>query len=102
MDKLYSRRDFFRKSANRVLPVLLLASIPAIDVVAKAAPQDCEGSCKGDCRGTCRGTCRGLCAVGCGGACSGTCKYTCNKYCEATAKAPIESDSIKVDSLKIK
>ena len=98
MDKLYTRRGFFRKTANKVLPVLLLAGIPSMDVVAKAAPQNCEGSCKGDCRGTCRG----LCAVGCGGACSGTCKYTCNTYCEATVKAPIKSDSIKVDSLKIK
>lgn len=109
MDKLYTRRGFFRKAANKVLPVLLLADILSMDVLAKATPQDCEGTCKGSCARTClttcgRDPCGHVCKGGCVNTCTGTCGHSCWDTCARSSMSTsnyIESDSIKVDTLKI-
>lgn len=83
--ELQSRRDFFKKAAKGVLPILgavVLASAPSIVKAAEKVSMECDtckGTCKGDCSYGCQGSCRGGCSTGCGGGCTGTC-YGCTGY----------------------
>lgn len=83
--ELQSRRDFFKKAAKGVLPILgavVLASSPLLSQAAEKAPMGCDtckGSCKGNCAYGCQGTCRGGCSTGCGGGCTGSC-HGCTGY----------------------
>ena len=91
-EELQSRREFFKKAAKGVLPILgvaVLASAPGILKASERIVTDCSNSCYGTCSGSCKGTCRGECyttcydgcqngcKTGCKGACSGGCKTTC-------------------------
>ncbi len=81
---LQSRRDFFKKAAKGVLPVLgaiTLLGTPGI-VKAVEGASDCSYSCSYGCSNTCRGTCSGGCSGACGGACSYSCQNTCKGSCQ--------------------
>ena len=65
-EELQSRREFFKKAAKGVLPILgaiVLANVPEI---GKASGDVSMGGC--------------ACTTGCYSACSGTCKYDSCKY----------------------
>lgn len=86
-EELQTRREFFKKAASAVLPILGIALLASNPVVAKAAEADrcyaglaCTGGCSGGCKGTCGGSC-----TGCSGACKGTCKYGCDGTCRGTS-----------------
>ena len=82
-EELQSRRDFFKKAAKGVLPILgavVLASAPGI-VKAAETPMGCNYGCTAVCS-----------TSACQGTCSGTCKFTCtggckNYGCKGVAKA---------------
>lgn len=84
-EELQSRRDFFKKAAKGVLPILgavVLANTPLLSSAAEKTPMECDGcsgSCKGNCSYGCQGSCRGGCAGQCGGGCKGSC-YGCTGY----------------------
>lgn len=85
-EELQSRREFFKKAAKGVLPILgavVLASTPAI---VKASGSDSTGctTCYGTCYG-CTGSCAGKCADVCT-SCSGTCQNTCRGMCYNSGK----------------
>ena len=63
---LRSRREFFKKAAKGVLPLLGVAALISAPKVAKAAetPQYCQWDCTFTCRGGCQG-CTGACTGGC-------------------------------------
>lgn len=88
---LRSRREFFKKAAKGVLPLLGVAALISAPKVAKAAetPQycqwDCTFTCRGGCQG-CTGTCRGGCSSLCGGNCSGSCRGGCYASCNYLAR----------------
>lgn len=78
-EELQNRREFFKKSAKGILPILgaiVLASTPAIVSAHSSLPssecQGCTGLCTG-CTGctSCSGLCEGQC-IGCTG-CSVNC-----------------------------
>ena len=86
---LRSRREFFKKAAKGVLPLLGVAALISAPKVAKAAetPQycqwDCTFTCRGGCQG-CTGACTGGCSGGCSGGCYGGCNTACTGYCRGT------------------
>lgn len=94
-DNLQTRRDFFKKAAKSVLPILGAVVLLNNPTIAKAAktPMGCEddvcegtcmGSCQWSCKGTCQSSCMGGCMEACGSTCKGTCNITCENYCQGT------------------
>lgn len=90
-EELQSRREFFKKAAKGVLPILgavVLAGAPAIVKAAEENPMGCKGSCylqcDGGCRQSCNNTCRYHCLTTCKGGCDGSCKGTCQTSCMNT------------------
>ena len=114
-ETLHSRREFFRVTAKKVLPVIGLLSIAKAPLFGQIYTLDCNGSCYQTCAGTARGmcdTCSHLCLGGCQGTSKGkvqdsirpkndtikkdnngcsdyciqTCKGSCGNQCEGTCK----------------
>ncbi|MCM1079860.1 MAG: Cys-Xaa-Xaa-Xaa repeat radical SAM target protein [Bacteroidales bacterium] len=86
-EELQSRREFFKKTAKSVLPIvggIILAGAPAI-VKASETQMGCDDNCWGACQRNCHGGCEGGCK-GCGGNCSGECDGSCKGYCDTTCK----------------
>ena len=85
-EELQSRREFFKKAAKSLLPILgaiTLASTPGI-VKAAEKTTNCNYSCSFSCSSRCSGTCSGSCSGYCGGACSYSCQNTCKGSCQST------------------
>lgn len=93
---IQSRREFFKKAAKSVLPILgvmLLTSNPLVGKVTEVAMgckygcsngcyTACSGSCKSGCDGSCKNACDGCqytCSGGCKNSCGGTCKHSSNR-----------------------
>lgn len=88
-EELQSRREFFKKAAKGVLPILgaaVLAGAPAIVNAAEKTPMGCESNCYGTCKNTCRGTCEGNCKTTCYDGCYGRCWRTCLNECSGGCK----------------
>lgn len=72
-EELQSRREFFKKTAQKALPII------AISVFGSALLSSCDkddepdGGCKG-CSGGCEASCSGSCDDDCSGGCSGLCE----------------------------
>ncbi|MBO5026233.1 MAG: Cys-Xaa-Xaa-Xaa repeat radical SAM target protein [Bacteroidaceae bacterium] len=86
-EELQSRREFFKKAAKGVLPILgaaMLTGVPSIVKAVEESPMGCEYSCYSTCSGHCTGSCTGCsgsCQMGCQGSCRGTCSNTCTSSC---------------------
>lgn len=82
-EELQSRRDFFKKAAKGVLPILsavVLANTPQLLNASEANdPMGCTRYGCGVCTGACSGSCKGSCET----TCSGGCKYYA---CKGVAK----------------
>lgn len=84
---LMNRRQFLRKAAGSLLPILVGITVglnsPLI-VSAQIKPTNCNSSCQQTCRamciGMCRDTCRAMCFGMCRGGCTG-CANTCGRTC---------------------
>ena len=92
-EELQSRRDFFKKAAKGVLPILgavVLASAPGIVKAVEKAPMGCDYGCSLACRDGCQGTCQGRCVRsclgGCDEGCQGQCRYSCSGSCYHSSK----------------
>lgn len=93
-DELQSRRDFFKKAAGTVLPLIgtiVLFGMPDLIKAAEkeSTPLGCEDSCSDGCYGSCHGNCRGSCHDGCRGCCRGCCGDACTScvgVCKDTCK----------------
>lgn len=84
-EELQSRRDFFKKAAKGILPILgtvILSSLPSIAKCEKD-PSGCNWACEGLCSGNCYGSCAYRCS-GCSGTCTGTCSGTCSGSCSGS------------------
>ena len=73
-EELQSRRDFFKKAAKGVLPILGA-------VVLANAPQLLHASETNDPMGCTRYGC-GVCTNSCSGSCKGSCETTCSGGCK--------------------
>ena len=83
--ELQSRREFFKKAAKGVLPILgaiMLANIPISKAIASIQCEGCDGGCQGSCIDTCRGNCSGGCNDSCKGTCADSCKGSCSDVCK--------------------
>ena len=83
-EELQSRRDFFKKAAKGVLPILgavVLANAPQILNASEKTPMGCNYGCTAVCStSACQGTCAGGCRF--------TCTHTCKNYgCKGVNKA---------------
>lgn len=95
-EELQSRREFFKKAAKGVLPILgatLLANTPLLVKATEEDPMGCNYSCSYSCSNSCRGNCAGGCKGGCGGACSYSCQNTCKGSCEGSCRGGCSSMS---------
>ena len=94
---LQTRRDFFKKSVYRLLPLFGLIVAYITPLKLKATRQfgcgwSCLYSCKGQCINTCYMSCVSQCAAMCGNSCRGgcndmcawDCQGGCNKQCHST------------------
>lgn len=82
-DEIQSRREFFKKAAKGILPIvgsIILMSTPSIANAVEVAHADCRYNCSGGCN-SCKGTCEWKCQDDCSGSCKGTCKRTCKTGC---------------------
>lgn len=81
-EELQSRREFFKKAAKGVLPILgavVLANVPMINNAAEIQSTGCT-SCSTSCGTSCwRDGCSSTCSGGCKGSCSGTCQNTAKR-----------------------
>lgn len=80
-EELQSRREFFKKTAQNVLPFLGIVALSPLLTSCKPDyydPDDdgygcngCSGSCDYSCSGSCDEDCTDICAFGCTGTCDG-------------------------------
>lgn len=89
-DEIQSRREFFKKAAIGVLPIvgsIFLMGAPSVVNAAEIAYTDCRYNCSGgcnSCQGTCEWKCQNDCSGSCKGACKRTCKAGCYRYCTSS------------------
>lgn len=77
-EELQSRREFFKKAAKGVLPILgavVLASNPVLTKAGETpmgcSSDGCSYTCNTSCARACRGTCNALCMNSCYKSCNG-------------------------------
>ncbi|MBQ7711252.1 MAG: Cys-Xaa-Xaa-Xaa repeat radical SAM target protein [Bacteroidales bacterium] len=84
-EELQSRREFFKESAKKALPIIgaiALANSPIFAQPVTGIPMGCmDNTCSGGCKGTCDSTCKGGC-TGCDGTCKGGCDGSCKGNCD--------------------
>lgn len=86
---LQSRREFFKKTVKKTLPVIgaiVLTSSPILAHAEQRGVPDCY--CNGNCRQTCENKC-----IGCEGSCEGGCDTTCRGYCDTGCYQSCEGGS---------
>lgn len=81
---ILSRREFFRDSFKKVIPILAATALLSKPLLLSASNE--YSACNGSCTGTCAGTCEGLCAKGCTAACRGNCEGSCEGTCKGTCQ----------------
>ncbi len=115
-EELQNRREFFKKAAKGVLPILGLLFMPqtisSVQAYTKtpgncyygcatscfafcitACSMSCSLSCEYSCTETCKLTCQGSCQNGCQGNCLYGCKNTCKTTCKGTVKRGTSSNN---------
>ena len=91
-DELQNRREFFKKAAKGVLPILsaiVLTNVPSLLKASENEPMGCSNGCWYSCYDTCKNTCIGSCSS-CNGRCASDCQNTCLGGCERTCSGSCE------------
>ena len=79
-EELQSRREFFKKTAQNVLPFLGVVALSPLltscdpdddEEMDKLGCKGCSGYCDSSCSGSCDEDCTDICAFGCTGTCDG-------------------------------
>ena len=73
-EELQSRREFFKKAAKAVLPIVgavALSNLPLSSLATEK--EDPETYCDWGCTNSCSGSCGRSCSYGCDGSCAGSC-----------------------------
>lgn len=97
--EVQSRREFFKRAAKGVLPIVSALSISSIPIQLSAESpvnsckydcrfgcEGCSGSCYEECEGTCKDGCYSTCTGKCSGECQGNCKDDCVGNCFNTCQ----------------
>lgn len=70
-----NRRDFFKKVANKTLPIFVMSIMGDVLInKVSAKSTTCSENCVGGCSEGCYGTCAGYCKGGCKGSCKNSCE----------------------------
>lgn len=85
-EELQSRRDFFKKTAKGMLPVLGAIVLAHAPILSYAEDNDGEMGCDWGCYGGCKGGCGRVCSYGCTNSCSGSCSGACKGGCQGSCK----------------
>lgn len=90
-EELQTRREFFKKAAKGVLPVLgaiALANVPLLSHAMEEGktPEDCSGSCSYGCGRSCSTSCSSSCSGSCSGGCKGGCYQSCSGSCSGSCR----------------
>lgn len=90
-EELQTRREFFKKAAKSMLPVLgaiALANVPLLSHAMEEGktPDDCNGSCSWGCGRSCSSSCSSSCSGYCTGGCKGSCMQSCSGSCSGSCK----------------
>ncbi len=77
-EELQNRREFFKKAAKGVLPILgaIVFANVSNGLHAEEATSSCQGSCVAACMNGCTTSCQYIC--------KGTCKSWCSTHCSGT------------------
>lgn len=95
---LFSRRQFFKKSLKKILPVIGGVVLGALHLekaegktptnciygCAYACMTSCSGACDFTCLGDCHAGCKTSCYLGCKTMCTETCRGGCKNGCADT------------------
>lgn len=81
--EILSRRGFFKKAAEKALPILGGIALISLPILPQEVKADCSGLCSSGCTSVCTG-CVGQCRDGCYNGCTGTCRTGCQGSCEST------------------
>lgn len=81
-EELQSRREFFKKAAKGVLPILGVIALSQLPLKSNATSQHCPCSgtctaCVGGCMDACARSCK-ACSNGCSRGCHASCYTGCN------------------------
>lgn len=71
--KKMNRRVFFKRAAEKALPIMTMALITSLSITSAYATTGCNENCVGACKNSCYGYCSGYCKGGCTGSCKGKC-----------------------------
>lgn len=85
-EELQSRRDFFKKAAKAVLPIMGVIVLSQVPMLSRAKESEEEMGCDWGCSGGCKGSCGRVCSYGCTNSCSGSCQGACKGYCQGSCK----------------
>lgn len=112
-EKLQTRREFFKKAAKSVLPIIGAIALVQVPITLKATqkvPMGCEGmgceqQCRGGCVDSCYDTCRNTCSKECkdncydycNGFCTDSCKDTCRETCNVTCYGSCQTSCMKLN-----
>lgn len=75
--KKMNRRVFFKRAAEKALPIMTMALITSLNITSAHATTGCNENCVG--------SCSGACYTGCTGYCKGECKGSCKGYCSGSS-----------------
>lgn len=100
--KIQTRREFFKKTAKKTLPIvaaIALSGMPGIVKATEKAPTgcnsyDCQNGCRfactrvcnSSCKGSCQNDCYSSCYRGCNNTCENRCDNSCQGYCTSTCR----------------
>lgn len=71
--KKMNRRVFFKRAAEKALPIMTMALITSLSITSAYATTGCNENCVGGCTNSCYGNCHGYCKGSCKGSCKGAC-----------------------------
>lgn len=84
-ENFISRRAFFRKGKNTLLPILgalALSNFPVLKAATlKSVSMECKGNCFSKCEDNCTDSCFQICRETCYTSCDNTCKNACLSSC---------------------
>lgn len=87
----HTRREFFKITAQKALPVIGLLSIAKVPLFGQIL-NDGTLDCNGGCSNTCRNTAKGMCD---------TCSHQCFGGCQNTSKGKVQ-DSTEINNDTVK
>ena len=83
--ELQSRREFFKKAAKGLLPMIGAISFGPIIFTSCAKDDPVDSGCR-DCSAVCSSTCLNSCQGDCSGSCNNGCSSICSNSCGSSAQ----------------